>query len=779
MRTLSPPRHSLTLPLVVTAVLSLAFAGTAHALSVDIVVPDTDPADVYQHLRAPFLAVCRDEKGNDVSDRATFAWSFPDAKEPTVGNPVTHRFPKLGKFLVSVTATLEKDCASDQVTVNVVELVATRALPSADDFELFIRIPQGDPLDPEACDDVEVVCQSKITGRWPFLPFEWCNTKFYKWVDNDWEFMGEDNPGMYDDVRWSSYITWHTVADPNAAVQWKAEMYLYDMMDPPGDPASVFPYLTAYFTPNNTVVKARGDEAIILHDAEDTSHTIQWKIDHCEDVDPTFTVTVTIYDLDGDLVATLVEEEAALGDGSTDWDENLPQTDGIYTYKIVANHQDMAPPQGPCEDQDKSWQLGITLDGFYWFQKNWVGGTLKGVVKYTLTHDAAPYSVTIRFFGPDLQELDGAAGPLEGQPYTAGTHVSDVYEIDVAYDENDELIEPIYCVVYADECEADAASNRDGLSKPALQKGTADLRAGLQILQPDGFPHTDNHFSFDAEPFPDGACAIAATGTASGLVDDAELQWWLSPTISGSTLTTEPSPPEGPSVTFTYTGLPVSNSEFGPELLRLTHSSLPRAEDTQEVEVFFQVDAKNHGLTLPGWANATPNWYYYWREGDVVSDLASFLYAEGPGFGSYSPATDRLYVHDAAWTSNAGTQVTNRNTSQVETIGADGTGVDCCAETCAHELEHQSVSWTSFGQLDTDGDGVSDALEDSTHIPGGYFLDKYWQDTYDSASIYGQQYFDDGDDEFLARKAEQQPGSVTPEADWSGPPYGRNWMHQN
>ncbi|MGD9495123.1 MAG: hypothetical protein AB7Y46_02315, partial [Armatimonadota bacterium] len=72
-----PPRRFSTLPLAVTAVLSLAFAGAAHALSVDIVIPETDPAEVYQHARTPFVAVAYDEKGNDVSDLATFTWSFP------------------------------------------------------------------------------------------------------------------------------------------------------------------------------------------------------------------------------------------------------------------------------------------------------------------------------------------------------------------------------------------------------------------------------------------------------------------------------------------------------------------------------------------------------------------------------------------------------------------------------------------------------------------------------------------------------------------------------
>lgn len=61
-------------------------------------------------------------------------------------------------------------------------------------------------------------------------------------------------------------------------------------------------------TPENGVVKATGDE-IILHHADDTSHTIKWKISHHvhDGVDPQFTVTVDIYDLQGNAVAQAIE----------------------------------------------------------------------------------------------------------------------------------------------------------------------------------------------------------------------------------------------------------------------------------------------------------------------------------------------------------------------------------------------------------------------------------------------------------------------------------------
>jgi len=439
------------------------------------VVPEQSPAEVYQHGRTPFLAAAFDEKSGDVTDLATFTWSFPDAKEPIVGNPAYYRFEKTGKFTVSVTATIEKDTGSDQIAVNVVEVVGTKDLPNKDDFELFMRVPGGDRLGTEVADTVEVVCRSLVDGLWPFVPFEWANTKFYQKVDGQWVFKGEDNPGIYEVAdNWSSYITWDTVGDPNAPIEWKAVTYLYDMMWPPGDPDHVFPEITAYFTPNNTVVKATGDE-IILHEAEDTSHTIAWNITHSDDVDPApeFTVTVTIYDLQGNVVDTLEEEEVGLGADSMNWDEDLPEEDGIYTYRIVANHQDMLPPQGPCEDRDKSAVLAIALNEFYYFDKDVQAGTLKGVVKYTLNRLAAD-TVTIRFYDPDLEEYSGSA--LTGQDNTAGTHWSDVYTLTgVTFDQNDDPVGPISCVLFADESATDAANNRDSLPKPALQKGSTDL----------------------------------------------------------------------------------------------------------------------------------------------------------------------------------------------------------------------------------------------------------------------------------------------------------------
>jgi len=59
-----------------------------------------------------------------------------------------------------------------------------------------------------------------------------------------------------------------------------------------------------------------------------------------------------------------------------------------------------------------------------------------------------------------------------------------------------------------------------------------------------------------------GVCNVPTTGTTGVSELDPNLQWWFVG-IAGSTLNSSPDPPKGSSVTFTYTILPSSNSEFG------------------------------------------------------------------------------------------------------------------------------------------------------------------------------------------------------------------------
>jgi len=100
-------------------------------------------------------------------------------------------------------------------------------------------------------------------------------------------------------------------------------------------------------------------------------------------------------------------------------------------------------------------------------------------------------------------------------------------------------------------------------------------------------------------------------------------------------------------------------------------------------------------------------------------------------------------------------------------FGAQGTGIYCCAQSCAHELQHQ-WNYVNDTGYDTDGDGLSDDVE-AALWPG---YDWLTPDTWHLADI-DPQYASYGDEECTAREAEKEPGSVVPSADWSVG--GENW----
>ncbi len=447
------PRRSSVLPLVVTAVLCLAFAGVAHALSVDIVTPKTDPAEVYQQVRTPFWAVAYDDKGNDVSDLATFTWSFPEAKEPVVGNPVLYRFPATGKFTVSVTATLEKDAGSDKITVVVTPLeIAASKESLQEDFTFTARTGDhvfGDTV----CDDVELVIQQIPEN---VLPFEWVVARFERFQDGQWVTQHTQRPDWDPELGFYASYVWTSTFDRNEPALWRAHIELDEVGAEP--PNTEVIEIERTWTPDNTVVKATGPE-LILHHADDTSHTIGWDISHYAALNPTFTVTVKIYDLQGNLVTTLMKEGVSVGEDSIDWDTDLPEQAGIYTYTIHASHGSDPPPPHPCEDQDKSAFLEISDVYFDWaFEPRSL--RLYGDVHYTLSRDASEVSLVV--YDPGLTIAYGPAV----LPSLAGEQS---YHFDFTVAGNP--MNQFYFVLRAGETKADGKLNRDGKSKPALPKG--------------------------------------------------------------------------------------------------------------------------------------------------------------------------------------------------------------------------------------------------------------------------------------------------------------------
>ncbi|MGD9497145.1 MAG: hypothetical protein AB7Y46_12680 [Armatimonadota bacterium] len=439
-----------------TAVLSLALAGAAHALSVDIVIPETDPAEVYQHARTPFVAVAYDEKANDVSDLASFTWSFPDAKEPFVGNPAYYRFVKTGKFPVSVTATLDKDSGSDEITVNVVELIGTKGVPTEDDFTFFARAG-AHVFGGTVCDGVELVVQP--IGELP-LGWDWCYASFQKWVGGQWVEQHGQVPDYVYGIGWIATCGWSTELEKNEEIDWRVVLALDEVGSEPPN----FVDLTIYntWTPNNTVVKATGPE-LILHHAEDTSHEIAWNITHYTGgpINPTFTVTVKIYDLQGNLVETLLEEDVPVGQDSTTRDGNLPEQNGIYTYAIEAEHTDDPAPVYPCIDHDKTSLLTISDVHLTMQEFDVRTQVFSYSIGYTLSRTAAGGSVGLRVYDRRFQQV-----ATEVLANGAGAHyLMDSFACDPT------ITGPYYFVISATESESDGDQNRDGVPKPALQKG--------------------------------------------------------------------------------------------------------------------------------------------------------------------------------------------------------------------------------------------------------------------------------------------------------------------
>lgn len=184
---------------------------------------------------------------------------------------------------------------------------------------------------------------------------------------------------------------------------------------------------------------------------------------------------------------------------------------------------------------------------------------------------------------------------------------------------------------------------------------TSTLPITVEITEPDGSPSTDNHFAFGSAAAPSGACYVgdgvwSLAGVANG-GDSSKLSWSLN-SISGSSQSSVPNPAKGSLVQFIYTGLPSSNSQFGNKTLRLTHPDT-FSQDSATVQIFFHRDAYNHPGTG---SNSTRNWYYYWRNDSVVSDLSYFSYDDSSGYGYYVPSTGKLAVCNAAPTSDVCTE---------------------------------------------------------------------------------------------------------------------------
>ena len=99
------------------------------------------------------------------------------------------------------------------------------------------------------------------------------------------------------------------------------------------------------------------------------------------------------------------------------------------------------------------------------------------------------------------------------------------------------------------------------------------------------------------------------------------------------------------------------------------------------------------------------------------------------------------------------------------TVTGTGKGIQCVAETLAHENNHLLLYGRLGNKTDADGDGIADS-DESTLQGVETLVDN--PDTYNMAS-YNTAYETNGDNEIRCRKAELNVTNYHPRRDWANP----------
>lgn len=218
----------------------------------------------------------------------------------------------------------------------------------------------------------------------------------------------------------------------------------------------------------------------------------------------------------------------------------------------------------------------------------------------------------------------------------------------------------------------------------------------------------------------------------------------------------------------TYTTLPASNSEFGLKQAKFQCDSDTSVLPQGPFEVFFPKDADNHPEYGPYPIDRPPNWFYYWRGGGVCGIPSDAQYDASASFGYTRPGVDSiLRLGPLAPATNSGPETfTGASPYGSVTVTGTGKGIQCVAETVAHEVYHLTLYNALAGRMDGDGDGIADADEGTLDGINSNSADP---DTFNLRSIFPG-YSAYGDNEVRCRKKELSPGiTVLPAADWANP----------
>ena len=218
----------------------------------------------------------------------------------------------------------------------------------------------------------------------------------------------------------------------------------------------------------------------------------------------------------------------------------------------------------------------------------------------------------------------------------------------------------------------------------------------------------------------------------------------------------------------TYTTLPASNSEFGLQQAQFQCDSDTSVLPQGQFEIFFPKDADNHPEYGPYPIDRPPNWFYYWRAGGVCGIPSDAQYDSTASFGYTRPGVDTiLRLGPLAPTTNSGPETfTGSAPYGSVTVTGTGKGIQCVAETVAHEVYHLTLHNDLGSRTDGDGDRIADADEATLD---GINSNPADPDTFNLKSIFSG-YAAYGDNELRCRKKELSPGiTVAPSQDWANP----------
>lgn len=197
----------------------------------------------------------------------------------------------------------------------------------------------------------------------------------------------------------------------------------------------------------------------------------------------------------------------------------------------------------------------------------------------------------------------------------------------------------------------------------------------------------------------DGRLIVDATAKLwrGGRPVPGELEWEIDRMSEPTSLEAEPSSRAGDHITFTYVHMPRRNADFGRKTLTAKTKGACACQRKETIRAFYPDLDSNHP------DDASPNWYYYWKQTPAVPPLArAWLtyqdsiddpYQPGHPIARYDHATQKILISSLVFgPSSCRDEVTPGTDAKT---GRHAQGIDCFAETVRHELQHRTdaIDW--------------------------------------------------------------------------------------